>query len=301
MTGRYLVEQRIRPNTRLVAARRPAPFAKILGPLLLVLACAPQLGCGLLIAAVASKSNGASTEEGKAWLAEFATNYDTVVAAAKLDKSESAAAYFNAVLQAHACHEAGHGQMEEGWTFTTAEGQKLRVGDAKSKCVELMFAIRKHGASEEGCGYKQTEVIGGRQYANTHDWTTDLDVVNDPGTRERPGLSEALGRRQLVSCDKLPAKTGQPPPIWKKEHVALAEKGCGAGAVIAYTATDWAVSTVNLSSGDRYLERRLKAECWYPKAPVGPDFLVPPACDEGDTPPEGAHSCTTAAAQLVVK
>jgi hypothetical protein len=177
----------------------------------------------------------------------------------------------------------------------------MRVGDAKSKCVEMMFAIRKHGASEEGCGYKVTEVIGGRQYANTRDWTTDLDVVNDPGTRERPGLSEAVGRRQLVSCDKLPGKSDKPPPVWKKEHVALAEKGCGQGATIVYTATDWDVSTVNLSSGDRYLERRLKAECWYPKSPVGEYFLVPPACDDGDAPPEGAHSCTNAAAQLVVK
>jgi hypothetical protein len=91
---------------------------------LLVLACAPQLGCGLLIAAVAGKSNGASSEEGKAWLADFAKKYDAVVAAAGRDRSESAEAYFDAVLEAHECSKAGHGQMEEGWTFTTAAGSR---------------------------------------------------------------------------------------------------------------------------------------------------------------------------------
>jgi hypothetical protein len=295
------VEQRsIRPHNHFIATRRAVPLARSLAPLLLAFACASQLGCGWLIVAAAGGARGPKSDEDKAWLADFASKYEAVVAAAEKQQSESAEAYFGAVIQAHECSNAGNGQLQDGWTFATSEGQKVRVHDAKSRCVELMHAIRQNGASEEGCGFSELEVFGGRQYPGTSHWTTDSHGAKGPGTSDRPGFSEALGLRQLVPCDKLPQKSGQPPPVWQKEHVALAEKVCGEDAIIVYKATDWTIDS--LTSGDeRYLERHLKGECWFPKAPIGKRFSVPLACDEGGQPPEGAYSCTTATAQLVIK
>jgi hypothetical protein len=267
---------------------------RILGALSLVLACAP-LGCAGLFMAMAG---GPQSEEDKAWLAGFAKNYNDAAAASK-KPIESIEAYFNAVIAAHECYEGHRSQMQDGWPVETVDG-KMAVRDAASKCAELESAIRKKGTSEEGCGYALLEVMGGQQHAGTTDWTTNVSGRVNADAVDRKGFHQS-GFRQLVPCEKVPAKGNAAPGIWKKEHVKAAEEACEKGATIVYTGTDWQIK--NVSSGDdRYLERFLVGECWYSKAPISKDFTIPPACGkEDDAPPEGAHACITAAGKLVVK
>ncbi|MDC3960295.1 hypothetical protein [Polyangium jinanense] len=269
-------------------------WSGILGPLFLLLACAGPLGCEALIAA-ATSDGGAATEEGKAWLADFAKKYNATVEASKTDFA-SMEAYFNAIVQAQACSDATHGTFEDAWTVETVEGP-MKVEDAERKCGQMRDAIRKKGSTEEACGYASLYVRAGEQRPGT-EWTTTVMPLRNLGSMSAQRLD---GARQIVPCDRMPAKGNKPAPIWKKEHVKGAEEICESGSIIVYDSTDWEIE--NASEGDeKYLVRHLDGVCWYPKAPVGGAFDVPPPCDDDGTPPNNeTFSCLTKAGKLVLK
>ena len=256
---------------------------------------AASLGCAGLFESI----NGATrTDEEKAWLQGFAKKYNDTVASSKKD-FDSMEAYFNAIILAHDCSESAHGQLELGWTAETVDGP-MRVEEAQNKCAKLMDVIRKKGTSEEGCGYASLVVRGGEKHEGTTEWTTTVDGRRNSDAIEREGFGSSHGgARQLVSCDTVPAKGNKPAPLWKKEHIAVAEDFCEKGSIIVYTGTDWKIDNATSDAG-RYQVRSLEGQCWYPKARVGAEFSVPPKCnDDGSAP--GGHSCITAAGKLIVK
>ena len=266
----------------------------LLGPLFLLLACAGPLGCEALILA-ATSAGGADTDEGKAWRVEFVKKYNATVEASKLnfDKMET---YFNALVVAQACSDASHGQLEDGWTVDTVEGP-LKVEDAERNCGKMRDAIRKKGTTEEACGYASLYMRAGEQRPGT-EWTTTLMPLRNIGSMSAQRFD---GARQIVPCDRMPAKGNKPAPIWKKEHVEKAEWICEKGSVIVYDSTDWEIETTT-QDNEQYLVRHLDGVCWYPKAPVGEEFDVPPPCHDDGTPPNNeTFSCLTKAGQLVVK
>lgn len=251
------------------------------------------LGCGgLLMLAV----GGPSSPEDKAWVDSFTKKYNGTVEATKT-QSATAEAYFNALILATDCAHSSHGQLEEGWTVDTVDG-KLRVGEAQPKCTQMGNSIRTKGSSEEACGYATVEVVGGTQRAGFTEWTSKVDVkVNDDVSERRP-VYRARGDRQVVSCEKMPQKGNTPPPIWKKEYVKAAADACEDGTVV-YTGTEWQIHNYT-QDGNDYLERRLVAECWHGKKPVGATFSVPLACAKDGSVPELSRSCITTEGKLVV-
>jgi len=281
-------------SPRAATAPVTARLSRALGPLLLSLVCAGQLGCAELIMAAAG---GARSDEDDAWLAGFAKKYNDTAAAAKKD-FDSMEAYFNALVLAQDCSDSSHGQLELGWTVETVDGP-MRVEEAQNKCKKMRDEIRKKGTSEEACGYASLSIAGGELHSGTPEWTTTVSGRRNADTEEAKGFD---GGRQLVSCDKLPPKGNKPAPIWKKEHIAEAERLCEQGSIIVYDSTEW--KNGNASSGDeKYLVRYLDGHCWYPKARIGEDFSVPPPCNEDGTPPrsETTFSCLTKAGKLVVR
>jgi hypothetical protein len=270
--------------------------SRIAGIFALIACSTASLGCVGLFASI----NGATrSEEDKVWLQGFAKKYNDTVAASKKD-FDSMEAYFNAIILAHDCSDASHGQLEEAWPVETVDGT-MRVEEAEKKCATMMKVIRKKGTSEEACGFASLQVRGGEQHAGTTEWTTSVDGRRNYDAVERSGFGyNHGGSRQLVACDKVPAKTNKPAPLWKKEHLAVAEDFCEKGSIIAYTGTEWKIENVSSSDGDRYQVRSLEGQCWYPKGRVGEEFSVPPKCEKDGSPP-GGHSCITEAGKLVVK
>ncbi|MDI1444681.1 hypothetical protein [Polyangium sp. 6x1] len=273
----------------------PARRSALLGPLLFLLACAGPLGCGALFAA-ATDSFGADTEEGKAWRVDFVKKYNATVEASKLSSFDKMETYFNALIQAQACSDASHGQLEEGWTVDTVEGP-LKVEEAERKCGQMRDAIRKKGSTEEACGYASLYVRAGEQRPGT-EWTTTIMPLRNIGSMSAQRFD---GARQLVPCDRMPAKGNKPAPIWKKEHIEKAEWICEKGSIIVYDSTDWKIDT-STEGDQQYLVRHLDGVCWYPKAPVGEAFDVPPPCRDDGTPPnDETFSCLTKEGKLVLK
>jgi hypothetical protein len=256
---------------------------------------AASLGCAGLFASV----NGATrSAEEEAWLQGFAKKYNDTAAASKKD-FDSIEAYFNAIILAHDCSDSSHGQVEEPWPVETVDGQ-MTVDQAEKKCAKMMEDIRKKGTSEEGCGVASLSVSDGEQHAGTTEWTTSIQGRRNYDALERSGFgANHAGSRQLVACEKVPAKTNKPAPLWKKAHIDVAEDFCEKGSIIAYTGTDWNIENVSTSDGDRYLSRSLRGTCWYPKGRIGAEFSVPPICGKDDVAP-GGHSCITAAGKLII-
>jgi len=246
------------------------------------------VGCGELIGLALMSS--ADTPEDKAAVADFTKKYDATSAAAK-EPGNSIESHFQALILAVECNEP-KSALQETWKLKTVDGD-MTVRQAKEKCGEIAREIRKKVPTEEGCGYSFIDVIGGRQRPGM-DWSTDVDFYITAGA-SRWGYHWTEGSRQVASCDKVPAKNGTPPPIWKQDHIKAAERGCE--GVLVYTSTDWNIHSI--VGSDPYLERRLEAQCWYPKGKIDNDFTVPPACKTNDALPEGAYSCLTAAGKLI--